>query len=221
MGDAALVSSDRTSNPDRSEARPPGPDRTGADDGVGPGGARHVDEPVPWRQLTSREVYRNRWMHLREDTVEMPDGRTTIYGVVSTGHAVGVLAFTDPDTVVLVRQWRYVIGRATWEMPTGSVHPGEDIESAGQRELAEEAGYRAGHLRHLATYDTSKSVMEEVAHLYLATDLVPHEVAPDDTEFIIVRTFPFDEVLAMALDGRIVDGMTLTAVLLADRLRNT
>ena len=100
-------------------------------------------EETPWRTLSTKPIYRNRWLALREDSVELPDGRTTIYGVVSCGNCVGVLPFIDRHTVLLVRQYRYVAGRATWEMPTGGVHQGETVEEAAQRELAEEAGYRA------------------------------------------------------------------------------
>jgi hypothetical protein len=82
----------------------------------------------PWRTRSSRTIYQNPWLRLREDLVELPSGRTTIYGVVSTGSCVGVLPFLDPDTVVLVRQYRYVAGRHTWEMPTGGVAPGEPIQ---------------------------------------------------------------------------------------------
>jgi hypothetical protein len=77
----------------------------------------------PWRTRSSRTIYQNPWLRLREDLVELPSGRTTVYGVVSTGSCVGVLPFLDPDTVVLVRQYRYVAGRHTWEMPTGGVAP--------------------------------------------------------------------------------------------------
>jgi len=174
---------------------------------------------TPWRQLSSRPVYANRWMSVREDLVGLPDGRTTIYGVVSCGQCVGILPFTDPDTVLLVRQYRYVAGRPTWEMPTGGVHEGEALEGAAQRELAEETGYRARRLRHLSTYHTSKSVVDEVAHLFLADGLQPAKTAPDDTEFIDVRPFPFDTALSMVLEGEIVDGMTVIAVLLAARQR--
>ena len=125
----------------------------------------------PWRTRSSRTIYQNPWLRLREDLVELPSGRTTIYGVVSTGACVGVLPFLDPDTVVLVRQYRYVAGRHTWEMPTGGVGPGEPIQAAAQRELAEESGYRAGRLEPVCVYHTSKSVMDETAHLFLASDL--------------------------------------------------
>ena len=172
-----------------------------------------------WRTLSSRPVYANKWISVREDLVALPDGRTTVYGVVSCGHCVGLLPFVDPDTVLLVRQYRYVAGRATWEMPTGGVHAGETLEQAAQRELAEETGYRARHLVHVSTYHTSKSVVDETAHLFLADGLDNTEKTPDETEFIDVRAFPFDTVLRMVLDGDIVDSMTIVGVLLAARRR--
>jgi len=174
---------------------------------------------TPWKTLATRPIYSNRWLSLREDSVELPDGRTTIYGVVSCGECVGVLPFVDHDSVLLVRQYRYVARRPTWEMPTGGVHPGESVEEAAQRELAEEAGHHALRLTHLSTYHTSKSVMDETAHLFLAAELVAAEVLPDDTEFITVRRFPFEVALGMVLSGEIVDSMTIIAVLRAHQLR--
>jgi ADP-ribose pyrophosphatase len=174
---------------------------------------------TPWRTLSSRPVYANKWISVREDLVALPDGRTTVYGVVSCGHCVGVLPFVDSDTVLLVRQYRYVAGRPTWEMPTGGVHQGETLAEAAQRELAEETGHRARHLVQVSTYHTSKSVVDETAHLFLAEGLHRAEMVPDETEFIDVGTFPFDTVLQMVLEGEIVDSMTVVAVLLAARRR--
>jgi ADP-ribose pyrophosphatase len=174
---------------------------------------------TPWRTLSTRPVYQNQWLSLREDLVEMPDGRTTIYGVVTTGDSVGVLPFIDPDTVLLIRQYRYVARRVTWEMPTGGAHAGESLEAAAQRELAEETGHRAERLMHVSTYHTSKSVMDETAHLFLAEGLERAPTPPDATEFIAVQPFPFTEALRMVLAGEIVDSMTILAVLLAARRR--
>jgi ADP-ribose pyrophosphatase len=172
---------------------------------------------TPWKTLSTRSIYSNRWISLREDHVELPDKRTTIYGVVTCGHCVGILPFVDPDTVLLIRQYRYVARRVTWEMPTGGVHPGESLEQAAQRELAEEAGYRAGRLVPVSTFHTSKSVVDETAHLFLAEGLIKMDSPRDATEFIEVRPSPFEEVLRMVLSGEIVDGMTIIAVLLAAR----
>jgi ADP-ribose pyrophosphatase len=183
------------------------------------------DEPrrrlveVPWQTRDSRLVYRNDWLRVEEDQVELPDGRTTIYGVVRCGACVGVLPFLDPDTVVLIRQYRYVARGVYWEMPTGGVHRGEALEAAAQRELGEEIGYRAERLIPLVSFHTSKSVMDETAHLFLAEGLTPVSTTPDETEFIEVRPVPFAEALRMVERGEITDSMTVIAVLHAARRR--
>ena len=174
---------------------------------------------VAWRKVSSRPIYQNKWISLREDIVELPDGRTTIYGVVTCSECVGVLPFVDPSTVLLIKQYRYVAQRVTWEMPTGGMHPGESMEAAAQRELAEEIGYQAGRLTWVSTYHTSKSVVDETAHLFLGEHLIKLELPPDQTEFLEVRPFPFEEALRMVLQGEITDSMTIIAVLHAARLR--
>jgi ADP-ribose pyrophosphatase len=173
---------------------------------------------VPWEMRSTRQVYQNKWISLREDIVELPDGRTTVYGVVTCSECVGVLPFLDPNTVLMIKQYRYVAKRVTWEMPTGGMHRGESREDAAQRELAEEVGYRAGKLIWLSTLQTSKSVVDETAHLFLGEGLVKVELPPDETEFIEVRPFPFTEVLRMVLRSEITDSMTIIAVLHAGRL---
>ncbi len=173
----------------------------------------------PWRTLSSRPIYENPWMRLREDVAELPDGRTTIYGVVTFGDCVGVVPLLPDDRVLIVRQWRYVQGDARWEIPTGGVHAGEALEAAAQRELAEETGYQADRLRYLCSYYTSKSVCRETAHLYLGEGLASAVVPRDETEFLEVAAFPFAEVLRMATDGTIMDSMSIIALLRCAGLR--
>lgn len=178
--------------------------------------------PKPWRTLSSRAVYENPWMRLREDLAEMPDGRTTIYGVVTFGDCVGVVPFVDDDHVILVRQYRYVQDENhRWEIPTGGVHPGEQLEVAAQRELAEEAGYYAGQLIQISSYYTSKCICDETAHLYIGRDLTPADLLPDETEFLERRVFSFEEALRMTLAGEIMDSMSVIALLLAARERES
>jgi ADP-ribose pyrophosphatase len=177
-------------------------------------------KPKPWKTLSTKPVYENPWLSLREDVARMPDGRTTIYGVVTMGHCVGVVPFVDDDHILLVRQYRYVQGENhRWEIPTGGVHQGETLEAATQRELAEEAGFSAGRLIHVSSYYTSKSVCDETAHLYLGLDLSPAKALPDETEFLERRVFPFQQALDMALHGQIMDSMSVLALLLAARRR--
>ncbi len=176
--------------------------------------------PKRWKTVSSKLIYENPWMRLHEDLAEMSDGRTTIYGVVTFGDCVGVVPFVDEDHVLLVRQYRYVQKENhRWEIPTGGVHPGETLEQAAQRELAEEAGYHAGRLTRISSYYTSKCICGETAHLYIGQDLVPASVPQDDTEFLERRIFPFDEALRMTLEGEIMDSMSVIALLLAARQR--
>ena len=174
--------------------------------------------PKPWKTLTSRPVYKNPWASVREDLAEMPNGKTTIYGVVECGECVGVLPFVDDGHVVLIRQYRYVFDEnERWEMPTGGVKPGETLLEAAHRELQEETGFDAEHLEQINTYYTSKSVMHEIAHLFIGRHLTPIQAVPDETEFLEIATFGFDQVLQMVLKSEIRDSMTVLAVLLAAR----
>lgn len=148
----------------------------------------------------------------------MPNGKTTIYGVVECGDCVGVLPLFEDVQVLMVRQYRYVFGENhRWEMPTGGVKGGETLLGAAHRELREEVGYDAGELEHLSTYYTSKSVMHEIAHLYIGRNLMKVEAVPDETEFLEVALFPFARVLQMVLESEIRDSMTILAVLHAAR----
>ena len=157
-------------------------------------------------------------MSLREDIAEMPDKRTTIYGVVTFGECVGVVPFLDDDHVMLVRQYRYVQGENhRWEIPTGGIKEGETLEQAAQRELAEEAGYNAGRLIHLTSYYTSKCICDETAHIYMGKNLTVAHALPDDTEFLERRKFPFDKALRMSLEGNIMDSMSVLGLVLAAR----
>jgi ADP-ribose pyrophosphatase len=183
------------------------------------GSADGLDSHPRWQRLDRRRVYENPWIAVDEDVVALPSGATTLYGVVRLGSCVGMLPFADDDHVVLVQQYRYVTDEVTWEMPTGGAHEGESIEAAAQRELAEEVGVHAGRLTPLTAFATSKSVIEETAHLFLAHELVPAAAQADHTEQLVVSTVPFTDALGMVLSGEIVDAMTIIAVLWADRLR--
>lgn len=172
-----------------------------------------------WQRRSRREVYANPWIRVVEDIVELPNGKETIYGVVRCGECVGVLPFVDDDHVLLVQQYRYVAGRATWEMPTGGVKAGESLDAAAQRELGEEAGVRAGRLEPLISYHTSKSVVEETAHLFVARELLAAHDEPDETELIRRQVWRFDDAVTAAVTGAITDSMTVMALLLAERAR--
>jgi ADP-ribose pyrophosphatase len=179
----------------------------------------HPYARAPWQTRSTRPVYENDWIKVREDVALLPDGRTTIYGVVDAGECVGVVPFSGADTVLLVGQYRYVAQGFYWEIPTGSQQEGESLEETAQRELAEEAGREAGSLVKLCDFHTSKSIMRETAHLFVARDLRPASRQADATEFIERREFPFTEVVRMVERSEIKDAMSVIAILHAARLR--
>src|SRR5258705_11060163 len=137
-----------------------------------------------WRRTSARPVYDNHWISVREDVVELPNGRSTVYGVVECSECVGVLPFLDRDTVLLVGQYRYVAGDFFWEIPTGGQHAGETPTEAAQRELAEEAGHEAGRPVRLGDFPPPKSILRGGAPLYVAGDLRPAARPPAPPQVI-------------------------------------
>src|SRR5579871_1523316 len=131
-----------------------------------------ADEEPPglhrWHRLISRNVYESPWTRLREDTIAFPNGRESTYSVFELGQCVGALPILDDGRVVLVRQYRYIGDHFPWEMPTGNIAAGESPMNAANRELGEEAGYRAATLESLGAFHTSKGHCDEVAHLFVA-----------------------------------------------------
>jgi 8-oxo-dGTP pyrophosphatase MutT (NUDIX family) len=167
----------------------------------------------PWRTRTSREVYNNNWISVREDEVLRPDGEPGIYGVVHYKNiAVGILPVQDGE-VSLVGQYRYVLDQYSWEIPEGGCPEGEDILSAAQRELEEETGLRAEKWELMGRAYLSNSVSDEQAVWFLATELTQGEHHPEGTEQINVRRVAVEEAFRMALAGEITDAMSLLAIM--------
>lgn len=167
----------------------------------------------PWKTLSSKRVYDNPWIAVREDQVVRPDGEPGIYGVVHYKNiAVGVLPIED-DHVYLVGQYRYPLEQYSWEIPEGGCPEGEEPLRAAQRELREETGLEAKNWRLLGEAHLSNSVADEYAVWFLATGLVPGEQQPEGTEALDIRRIPLREALAMARDGRITDVLSLVAIM--------
>ncbi|HEX8424330.1 MAG TPA: NUDIX hydrolase [Pyrinomonadaceae bacterium] len=167
----------------------------------------------PWTVVSTKDVYENNWISVREDAVVQPDGERGIYGVVHFKNiAIGVLAVED-DFVYLVGQYRYPLEQYSWEIPEGGCGEGEDPLDAAQRELEEETGLRAMHWRKLGESHLSNSVSDEHAIWFVATDLIQGEHRPEGTEQLVVRRVPFAEALRMAMSGEISDAISQLALM--------
>jgi 8-oxo-dGTP pyrophosphatase MutT (NUDIX family) len=175
----------------------------------------------PWKTLSSKIVYANPWIAVREDAVVHPDGGRGIYGVVHYKNvAVGVLAF-DGDDIYLVGQYRYPLERYSWEIPEGGCPEGEDLLDAARRELEEETGLRAAHWRKLGEAHLSNSVSDELAVWYEASGVSQGERRPEGSEELSVRRVPFREAVRMVIEGQITDSISVIAILQYQLLRSS
>jgi 8-oxo-dGTP pyrophosphatase MutT (NUDIX family) len=173
----------------------------------------------PWTRLSSRPIYENPWIKVREDQVLRPDGSPGIYGVVHFRNlAVGVVPIDDRGRVVLVGQYRYTLGRHSWEIPEGGCPEGEDPREAAARELAEETGYRAARWDFLGTAALSNSATDEIAHMYLARGLMAGTAHPEATEDLTVKAVPWEEAWSLAMEGEAADSVTVIALARARHL---
>lgn len=167
-----------------------------------------------WITLSSREVYDNPWIRVVEDQVVNPAGGRGIYGkVLMKNKAIGVIPLDDELNTWLVGQYRYTLDEYCWEIPKGGGPEGEDHAETARRELKEETGLIAADLSRLMRFHTSDCITDEEGFIFVARNLIQGEAEAEPTEKLTVRKVPFREALAMAMDGRITDAMSLFGIL--------
>lgn len=180
------------------------------------------EEGDPWIVKGVTRPFENEWFRIDSYAVVHPGGAAGHYSVIRPRRmAVGVLPIEADGSVHMVGQWRFPLGRYSWEMPEGGAEPGEDPLECAKRELAEETGLAAGAYQLVLEMDLSNSLTDERAFLYVATDLRAGEARPEATEVLKRRCAPFLEVVARVSDGRIRDSLTVAAVLRAHHMAVT
>jgi 8-oxo-dGTP pyrophosphatase MutT (NUDIX family) len=171
---------------------------------------------VSIRTLSSRIVYENPWMTLREDEIELGDGSPGIYAVVDKPDFALVIP-AENGGFHLVEEYRYPLGGRYWSFPQGAFPQGRTgtPDELAATELAEETGLTAGHLECLGYLNGAHGVTNQGFHVYLATELTPGEPNREVTEQDMrEQWFPRGEVERMIRDGVITDDSTLAAYLL-------
>jgi 8-oxo-dGTP pyrophosphatase MutT (NUDIX family) len=168
----------------------------------------------PIRRLSSKVVYENRWMRVREDAIERPGGRPGIYAVIEKPQAALVVPF-DGERLHLVGQWRYTVGRDAWEFPQGALHeiPDASGEAVARQELLEETGFVAGRLLALGRFTFAVGMSNQWCDAFLALDLVAGDAQPEPEEegMLTQRSVPVEEFEAMVRTGEIWDAATIAA----------
>lgn len=173
------------------------------------------------KTLESREVYRGRILHVREDRVRLPNGKEGVREVVEHPGGVAILAIDSEDRVLLVRQYRYPFERVLTEIPAGKREPGEPPFITAQRELQEEVGVTADTWTELGTLIPSPGCYGETLYLYMAQDLHFGATRPDEDEFLEPLRVPLDEAVRQCMDGTLTDAKTVAAILKGKILRES
>jgi ADP-ribose pyrophosphatase len=178
---------------------------------------RALELPDPPRlELAESELLAGSpWRAILRDRLRDGDGHETRYSYLAVPRAVFVVAVTDDDEVLLVRQYRHPVRDWTIEVPAGSVHDGETPLDAARRELAEEAGGTARKWRHLTTFYSSSAHISLRSDAFLATGVEVGTATPDEDEHIELVRLPLADALERARAGGFAEGQTALAILLA------
>lgn len=176
------------------------------------------------RVVRSRVVYTGPLFRVLQDKIVEPDGSRNERDVIRHNGSVVILAVDHSKSkknpwIVVERQYRHAANQYLWELPAGKLEPGEQPLAGAQRELSEETGYSARKWKPLVEYFASPGFLGESMKVFLAEGLHAGDTHPDQDERIELRLVKLSEVLKMIEKGAILDGKTLTSVLLYARMK--
>lgn len=167
-------------------------------------------EPVRQARET---LFAGRRIHVVRDVYLTTAGQTYVRELVLTRGAVVMLPLFPDEQICLIRNYRDAVGQELWELPAGTLEPGEMPDQAAARELEEEIGYRARSWRKLLEFYPSPGILSECMHLYVAWDMEKTVQRLDEGERITPEIVPFAEALRWIENGRIRDGKTIVGLL--------
>ncbi len=148
------------------------------------------------------------------DTVRLRTGRVTERIKIDHPEAAAIVPFLDSKRILMVRQWRYAIGKETLEIPAGKVDRGEDMEICARRELREETGFNASYLVPIFSYYPAIGYSNEVIRIYAASGLERVSAEQDVDEISKVEVLEVDKVFDLIVRGAIQDGKTVIGITL-------
>jgi ADP-ribose pyrophosphatase len=165
------------------------------------------------KPLNKKLIYKGKFTELLCDEVKLPNGNLATREYIKHPGAAAVLPFIDKENIILVKQYRYAIGKITYEIPAGRIDSGEAPLECITRELEEETGYKARKFELLLSFYPTSALSNEILHIFSAFDLEKGNFNPDEDEFVEKEIVKFKDALEMVKDGRIKDSKTIIAFL--------
>lgn len=171
-------------------------------------------EENPWITKSSETVYESPWIKVVKHDVLNPANNPATYSVVNfKGLAIGVLALDNELNTWLVGQWRYPVKEYSWEIPEGGGALEVDPIESAKRELKEETGIVAKNYKEIMRMHLSNSATDELAIVYVATDLTYENSEPEESEVLQLKKIPLTEAYNWVMEGKITDAITVAAIL--------
>jgi ADP-ribose pyrophosphatase len=171
---------------------------------------------MPADLLARQTIYKGRIFHFDVDVVKLPTGHTIDMEVVRHPGSVVLLPIPEPGKIILIKQYRYTIDRHIWELPAGTLKPGEHPEKAAIRECEEEIGLVPHKVSASGSYFPTPGFCDEVMNYFRCEDLRPpaadSTVRKDDDEDIEPRAFTIAEARQLVQSGEIVDLKTVAGL---------
>jgi ADP-ribose pyrophosphatase len=177
------------------------------------------DNHLTERRVSGEVLIDGGFLELRKDTVQLPDGSIATREFIQHSGAVAVIPLLDDGRIVLVRQYRYPVGKVLLEFPAGKLDAGESVLACGQRELLEETGYRASEWAYAGAIHNAAAYSSESIHLWFARGLQAGEQNLDQGEFVEVVHRSEAELDALAARGELPDVKTLIGLQWLQRWR--
>jgi len=166
----------------------------------------------PWKTLKTEVGYESPWIRVDHSEVLNPAGNPGTYSVVHFKNlAIGIIPIDENGYTWLVGQYRYPLKEYSWEIPEGGGDPNLDPIDSAKRELLEETGIKANNWKLISKMHLSNSASDELALIYLATDLSFHEAEPEETEELEIKKIHLSEFFKLVNSNEITDSLTVAA----------
>lgn len=163
-------------------------------------------------KISSQKIHTGKILTYTIDKIQLPNGRESTREVIIHNGGVTIVAQPNQSQIVLIKQYRYAIGKVFWELPAGTLHMNEDPLLASKRELKEETGYLANKWESLGIVYPLPGYSTEVLYFFKATDLIDDEAEPDPDENIEVKVLDLKHAWHMVKDGDIRDAKTIAGM---------